>query len=409
MNRVGGSAGIKSLAIFIAFVFLFLVAVILDNPYLYLMAITIGLLPLASYALAWFFAAKYSSRRTHAATGPEGRRFPVTLEVVASGGLPQAALQVGDQLPKRLHRTDGFLGALEDWDGHIGSRRYIVEPEVRGVYKIGPTRLEMTDPLGLFRFEADLGDATELVVHPTPLLAGNALAGGGGSWGLRERDGNLRRGEGMEFHGVREYQQGDPLRRVHWRTSARTGRLAVVEYESAYQQNLIVALDLAKGTTFGEGRETTLEYAVKIAATLCHRTMLAGGGLTLISQNFRVDIPPQLADKEAGRFQVMDTLAHAVADSDVSLGETLAAAGFEWGSSYAVLTSGDDDLLRAHLIERTRFEDDITVYFLEPVSFGGPMKQTPAIPKARLRVVERDHSPWLDGGKRLEKLLHDHA
>lgn len=406
---MGGAAGIKSLAIFIAFVFLFLVAVLLDLPYLYLMAITIGLLPLASYALAWLFAARYSSSRVHASTGPEGRRFPISLNVVATGGLPQAALQVGDVLPDRLHRQDDVLGALEDWDGHAGSRRYVVEPEVRGVYKIGPTRLEMTDPLGLFRFEAELGDATELVVHPTPLTAGRALAGGAGKWGLREREGNTRRGEGMDFHGVREYRPGDPLRRVHWRTSARTGRLAVVEYERAFQQNLIVALDLAKDATYGSGRETTLEYAVKIAATLCVRTMLAGGGLTLISQNFRLDLPPQVSDREASHFKVMDALARAVADSDRSLGETLLSARFDTGASFAILTSGDDDALRRYLVERSRFEDDITVYFLEPQSFGGPSRQTPAIPHARLRVVERSHSPWDEGGKRLEYLLHDNV
>src|SRR5918912_409029 len=106
--------------------------------------------------------------------------------------------------------------------------------------------------------------------------------GAGGSWfGVQEREGRARRGEGMDFHGVREWRQGDPLRRVHWPTTARTGRLSVVEFERAFQQDLVIALDLRRGSEYGEGRETTLEYAVKTAATLIDATLAESGAVTL--------------------------------------------------------------------------------------------------------------------------------
>ncbi|MGC4047419.1 MAG: DUF58 domain-containing protein [Armatimonas sp.] len=407
MSRFGHAASVKSLGLTIAFVFLFVVAMLLDLPYLYLMAVTIAVLPLASYGLAWFFASQYVAKREHASTGREGRRLTVHLKVTAKGGLPQTAIRVGDILPEALVRQEEAQALPPDWDGRQGTREYTIIPEVRGVFTLGPTKLEMSDPLGLFPFEAEIGEATEIVVHPTPLFSRGSVSGGAGVWGVRERDGNTRRGEGMEFHGVREYRPGDPLRRVHWRTSARTGRLAVVEYERAYQQNLILALDLSKDSVFGKGRETTLEYGIKIAATLAERTLTAGGGVTLLSQNFRLDVQPREGDSVGAHFRLMDLLARAQADSDVALSETLRAARLAPGGRLAILTSGGDDLLSGYLMDRLRYNDSVTVYFLEPTSFGGPARQTPAVPKAGLRLVERQHSPWAEGGKHMEFLLRD--
>src|SRR5215813_12519392 len=102
MNWAGGAAGIKSVVITLSFVFLFIVAVLLDLQYLYLMAVTLAVLPLASYALAAVFAARFNATRLHASTVAEGRRIPVSLEIAASGGLPQAALRLADNIPDEL-------------------------------------------------------------------------------------------------------------------------------------------------------------------------------------------------------------------------------------------------------------------------------------------------------------------
>lgn len=418
MNPATSAATIKSFVITVSFIFLFVVAVLLDLQYLYIMAVTIALLPLASYGLAWQLAARYAATRTHAQTAPEGRRLSVRIEVAARGGLPQAVIRLADVLPGPLRRVPAAHAAPESpegdefrapdfWDGSTGHLTYRIEPQVRGVYSIGPTRLEMTDPLGLFTFGADIGAPTELVVHPVAIGVRDARAGGEGSFGWRERDGTLRRGEGMEFHAVREYRPGDPLRRVHWRTSARTGRLAVVDYERAYQQNLVIALDLTRGSEYGEGRDTTLEYAIKVAATLTERTLAAGGGVTLITQNDRIAVQPRQGDLVVMRFRLFDILARARADSDQSLVEALRSARFEAGTQYAILTSTGDPALVGYLSDRILHGDQVRVYFIEPRSFGGPQVTSPAVPKGELCLIEREHSPWEEGGRRLEYLLRE--
>ncbi|MES2460089.1 MAG: hypothetical protein V4671_05860, partial [Armatimonadota bacterium] len=96
MNRLGSASSLKSVVITIAFIFLFIVAVLLDLQYLYLMAVTLAVLPVASYGLAAFFAARFIATRTHAATITEGRRNAVMLRIGTKTGLPQTALRVAD-------------------------------------------------------------------------------------------------------------------------------------------------------------------------------------------------------------------------------------------------------------------------------------------------------------------------
>jgi uncharacterized protein (DUF58 family) len=412
MNRLGSASSLKSIVITIAFIFLFIVAVLLDLQYLYLMAVTLAVLPLASYGLAAFFAARFVATRSHAATITEGRRNPVMLRIGTKTGLPQTALRVADIVPSDL-APEGEAKVFETprpldiWDGIEGEQTYFIEAQRRGVFSLGPVKLETTDPLGLFVFNASVDSKTEIVVHPEPLFARDRSVGGEGSHGIRERDGKTRKGEGMEFHGVREYQSGDELRRIHWRTTARTGKLAVVEFERAYQQNIVIALDLANGSESGSGRETTLEYAIKVAATLADRTLKAGGGVTLITQMTRATVLPREGDPEAARFQLFDILARAKAEADTSLAASLQAARLGEGTHYAVLTSGGDPQLTAFLANRITHGDSVNVYFFEPSSFGGRTVTSPAVAGASLRVIERQHSPWAEGGKHLEYLLRE--
>jgi uncharacterized protein (DUF58 family) len=421
MNRYNNAAGIKSIVITLAFVFLFVVAVLLDLQYLYLMAVTLAVLPLTSYLLAYLFATRFTATRAHPVTVNEGKQFPVTLKVEAQGGLPQAAIRVADIAPEFLQATEltDEVGGerplnteialpLDFWDGKSGERSYGLLPLKRGVYALGPARLETTDPLGLFSFSANLPVDSEVVVHPEPILARDQAVGGEGTFGIRERDGKTRRGEGMDFHGVREYRSGDALRRVHWPTTARTGKLAVVEFERAYQQDVVIGLDLAAGTDYGVGRDTTLEYAVKVAATLVARTLLAGGGVTLITQQHKAVVKPREGDPDASRFMLFDILARVQADAETSLGDALHAVRLTEGTHYTILTSHGDPRLSAFLSTRIRHGDSVQIYFFEPFSFGGQSVPSPAVAGADLRVIEKQHSPWENGGKQLEYLLREY-
>ena len=419
----GGAADKKVLVIVIAVLFLLAVAILLDLQYLYLMAAALAVLPWASYLLARYLPAQFRAVREHATTTQEGRLTPITLHIAATGGLPLASLRVADAVPGDVAPaaparsgdpvagppppTADDLAPLDYWDGQEGHRAYAIEPKKRGVYRLGPARILTTDPLGLFTFPRTVGGATEIVVHPTPIPASDTAYGGEGAYGVRERDGKSVKGDGMDFHGVREYRHGDALRRVHWPTTARTGKLAVVEFERAYQRDIVIGLDATRGTDHGTGRDTTLEYAVKVAATLVDRTLAAGGGATLVTQRERVTLKQGDVDVQAGRFRLFDLLARLEADADTSLAEALQAARPEPGSHFAILTSWGDPRLSVYLAGRMAGGDTVSVLFFEPASFGGPRAMSPAVAGARLRVVACELLPWREGGKELAYLLQD--
>ena len=157
MNRLGSASSLKSIVITIAFIFLFIVAVLLDLQYLYLMAVTLAVLPLASYGLAAFFAARFVATRTHAATITEGRRIPVSLQIGTKTGLPQTALRVADTVPIDL-APQGESGKLDTtrppdiWDGVEGEQTYYIEAQRRGVFLLGPVKLETTGSAWPFCF-----------------------------------------------------------------------------------------------------------------------------------------------------------------------------------------------------------------------------------------------------------------
>ena len=84
-----------------------------------------------------------------------------------------------------------------------------------------------------------------------------------------------RAGSGNEIFGVREYQRGDPLRRIHWRTSARRGELVVREFEPPGRRTLTVLLDAAPKTA------AEADQAARLAASEAWDCLREGGRVTL--------------------------------------------------------------------------------------------------------------------------------
>ena len=98
----------------------------------------------------------------------------------------------------------------------------------RGIYTFGPVLVESSAPFGLFRYGRELETPLEVTVLPQVLPMPSLL-----SLGLREAEPlsmSRSRAPG-EFRGVRDFQSGDPDRNIHWRASARRGRLVVKEFD----------------------------------------------------------------------------------------------------------------------------------------------------------------------------------
>ena len=164
-----------------------------------------------------------------------------------------------------LRETVGPLGEVSVAVERGGRAELVVDDIPRGRYRLGPGRLLARDPLGVATVERDVPAGVTVLVRPrVPEVA--ALFTESGARGEGGRRAHMRRPSGLEPHGVREYVEGEPLRAVHWPSSARLGELMVRELEDAPRDSVAIVLDVdARGVTGDAGR-SSLDDAVRAAA-----------------------------------------------------------------------------------------------------------------------------------------------
>ena len=197
-------------------------------------------------------------------------RLPATVPPVEGGQLRLGiAVRGPTWLCSRLvlHETVGPLGDMDIAIGRGGTAQLVVDDVPRGRYRLGPGRLLAHDPLGVATVEQDVPPGATVLVRPRVPEIG-ALFTESGARGEGGRRAHMRRPSGLEPHGVREYVEGEPLRAVHWPTSARRGELMVRELEDAPRDSVAIVLDVDAGGAAGPVGRSSLDEAVRVAAGL---------------------------------------------------------------------------------------------------------------------------------------------
>lgn len=299
-------------------IFLLIVGMVLSIHQLYVMAAILALLAPASWLMARGTLDSISARREAPGVMKEGEQRPVRLTVTNDGLRRRYFFTVADHLPDGL-RAIGDEATLvpslaSDEEVEV---EYVLEAVRRGVYAIGPVTLRNSDIIGLYSFARPAGESDDLVVHPTPERLPETWMRVSSIRALQQPRRRFR-GEGTEFYGTRRFVNGDDLRRVDWKSTARRGHLIVREYERAEAQDCTIALDLARGAHSGEGDDSTLERGVKLAASMAAQMIERGSRVGLIAAGERdLSVAPSADPRQKGR--ILDALARVQADSDHSL------------------------------------------------------------------------------------------
>ncbi len=168
---------------------------------------------------------------------------------------------------------------------------FTVPTRRRAVITVGPVRSVRGDALGLYRREVDWSGAEELIVHPATVQLETL-----GSGFLRDLEGQVTNhlsSSDVAFHTLRDYVPGDDRRFVHWRTSARTGKLMVRQFVDTRRSHAAIVVDLdrdnyAMPTDPGSVRGDEFELAVAAAASLAVRVIRDEQTLTLMSGHGRL-------------------------------------------------------------------------------------------------------------------------
>jgi uncharacterized protein (DUF58 family) len=224
---------------------------------------------------------------------------PFLMEVVIKNGKPKRAsysIEVEDLQGKTpIDKRCYFLKIPEGKTQRTSYRHTFVK---RGLYTLTGYRLATKFPFALFRKSRDVESALDVLVYPArvPVPRPPPRAATRGD-AIADRLG--RRGE---FFGLREGRPGDDRRDVHWKSSARSGRLLVREYEDELARRVVIGVDNALPqavrdavtdaalTPAHEAQVSAVERAISIAASLAAAYLEVGWTVELVSR--RVHVPP---------------------------------------------------------------------------------------------------------------------
>lgn len=167
----------------------------------------------------------------------------------------------------------------------------------RAVLPVGPVTSVRADPLALWRREQDLTAEELLYVHPRTVRVESSAAGL-----IRDLEGNTVKKiteSDVAFHALRDYVPGDDRRHIHWKTSARSGRLMVRQFEETRRSHLLMLLS-TRLEDYADDAE--FELAISVAGSLGMKVL--GEGQTLSSltsaDTLRAATSRQFLDRLAG-------------------------------------------------------------------------------------------------------------
>jgi uncharacterized protein (DUF58 family) len=241
-----------------------------------------------------------------------GTRVVVSITVENRGPTTVPFLLLEDGLPAVVGRNarlvvTGIPGR------HAQTVSYSMVCRQRGTFTIGPLSVHVTDPFGLARASIQAVGQSELIVYPEVEdipATGLATQGmGAGESAVR----HLFR-SAAEFYTMREYVNGDDLRRIHWPSVARTGRLMIRQDEATRRATAMLFLD-NRTSTLGRNGSPGFEKAVSVAATVGRALIQAGFALTLAM----AETPPKLVAEEG----LLETLAGAAPVRKRSVADSL--------------------------------------------------------------------------------------
>ncbi len=150
--------------------------------------------------------------------------------------------------------------------GEQGLRTYRLPTSRRGTYEIGPVEVPRADPFGLCRRAQALGDPQLISVHPR-VLALRPLTSGT-SRNLEGPSSDMSPQGSVTFHRLREYVIGDDLRKVHWPSTARLGKLVVRQYVDTAQPYTVVLVDLRPEVYSPDSFEEAIDVTASVVASM---------------------------------------------------------------------------------------------------------------------------------------------
>jgi uncharacterized protein (DUF58 family) len=211
-----------------------------------------------------------------------GVRTEVRLRAANRGARGQR-VELNDLHPASFE-CEGLPQRIALAPGEWRELRYQARPLARGEVAFGDTALRLDSPLGLWQVTRRAGAPGGARVFPNfralaryTLLATDHRLSQIGVLQVR------RRGEGMEFHQLREYRQGDSQRAIDWKATARTARLIAREYEDERDQRVLLVIDCGRRMGAKDDALSHFDHALNASLLLAHVALRQGDAVGVLA------------------------------------------------------------------------------------------------------------------------------
>ena len=269
-------------------------------------------------------SARHWARRARGAIEVERRLLPGDR---VEGGEVRIVVRL-----RRRRRLSGGTVALRQQLGPAerGLRMQGAQAEIafsglpRGRHRLGPLEITLSDPLGLERVEETLDDGLEVLIRPRiPTLRSVFSNQGPRETGAARS--TFRRPSGFEIHAIRDYAPGEPLRAVHWPSTARRGRLMVKELDDAPRDELVIVLDQDPDGSAGPAGNSSFDAAVRAVGALALAHALWGRRVVIVGSSTSFE-PVRVSSSGHDWDVALDALAGVTPEAGAHVAGTLRSA-----------------------------------------------------------------------------------
>jgi uncharacterized protein (DUF58 family) len=324
--------------------------------------VALGLLLAVVFGRAWTRLAGRPvavRRRLPQAERYEGDDVQVRLQVELERAYVPATVVVRERISK--------LGERETTVPARGAKAYVLAGLPRGRYAFEETTVAIEDPFGLDRVEQTVAAPGALLVYPR-LVELDRLFSESGRLGRDGRRLLLRRPAGFDLHSVREYERGESLRKVHWRSTAKRGQLMVKELEDSPRDEVAVVLDADPAAVVGESFETQVRAAGSILLAHARRNRRA----VLVVNSLRRE-QQRVHSAGGDKREALDLLAAVEPQPGPPLVALLAdeAGPAARAEEIAVVTGSLPGRLVEQLVNHALGHRSVSVVLVDSASFAG--------------------------------------
>lgn len=318
----------------------------------------LGLLLLALPVIAGFMVARSRLKMTcersvEPAQVPLGSPLRGKITLGQDGRLPAGILLLDDAVPRQLGPHPRFCVDKADLSWHR-QVEYPLVGRVRGRFHTGPLMVRMTDPFGLVTLDRQFVATSDVMVTPQVVpLPVMRTAGGVGSTGESRphRIGVV----GQDDVLVREYHQGDDVRRVHWRSTARRGELMVRREEQSWDPSASILLDTRAGAHAGRGMDSSMEWAISAAASIANHFLDDGFGIEIYDAEGPLHISGSMGQHSSASQQlVISRLTDLKPRATMTMHYAVEAATVDRPGQLVIAIMGRMDAKDASLLLRVR-------------------------------------------------------